>query len=89
MKAIQQILFVPPEKLKIEHSSIVGLILTKLMDVLLFFFQSDAPQTDIILYIHQAVNIYYYKYTIDGVNVIVASILFECFECGNNYFLLK
>ncbi|CAD5120369.1 DgyrCDS8942 [Dimorphilus gyrociliatus] len=35
---------------------------------------SETPETDIIVYIHHAVNIYYYKYTIDGVNVIVANL---------------
>ena len=43
----------------------------------IFVFQSASnPHSDIIVYIHQAVNFYYYKYTVDGMNVIAVSILF-------------
>ena len=32
--------------------------------------------SEIVMYTHQAVNLYYYKLTVDGVNVILVSILF-------------
>ena len=44
--------------------------------VVMCLFQSQThPNTDIIVYTHQAVNIYYYKYSVDGMNVIAVSIL--------------
>jgi hypothetical protein len=32
-------------------------------------------RSEIIMYTHQSVNIYYYKYTVDGMNIILVSIL--------------
>ena len=33
------------------------------------------PSSDIIVYIHSAANLYYYKYTVDGVNIMCVNLL--------------
>lgn len=51
---------------------------------LLAFYQNQQKRhSEIIMFTHQAVNVYYYKLTVDGINVILFSILLlRSFECG-------
>ena len=47
----------------------------------LIFQNPEERYSEIIMYTHQAVNFYYYKLTVDGVNVILVSILSIACEC--------
>ena len=48
----------------------------------LIFQNPEERYSEIIMYTHQAVNLYYYKLTVDGVNVILVSILSIACECA-------
>ncbi|KAK2190954.1 hypothetical protein NP493_64g05033 [Ridgeia piscesae] len=54
LKTIKKVLLMPPELLTVTRSS---------MD-------SELTHSAIILYTYQAMNVYYYKYSVDGLNVI-------------------
>ncbi|ESO88501.1 hypothetical protein LOTGIDRAFT_165642 [Lottia gigantea] len=62
LKAMRIILFLPPEQVTVHTEAIVDL-------------DSERLHSEILLYTHQSMNIYYYKFTIDGVNVILKCIL--------------
>lgn len=72
------LVFLPhPHRSQLYESATIRQHLTSWMGTFLFFhprsflFQSIShPHSDVIVYIHQAVNVYYYKYTVDGMNVI-------------------
>ncbi|XP_070555360.1 uncharacterized protein [Ptychodera flava] len=57
--AIKKILFLPPEKVRIDKTSMNG----------------DGPHAEVVVCTYQAVNVYYYKYTVDGMNVILVNLL--------------
>ncbi|XP_013395905.1 putative cation exchanger C521.04c [Lingula anatina] len=59
LKAIRVMLFLPPDTVQIKTSS-MSLV---------------SPDSEIIIYTHQSVNFYYYKYTVDGMNVILVNLL--------------
>lgn len=61
-KAITKILLTPPDEIGIGNSE-KGLT------------QRKHKHREIIMYTHQSFNLYYYKYTVDGVNVILANLL--------------
>ncbi|XP_067663324.1 uncharacterized protein [Haliotis asinina] len=61
-KTMMKILFLPPEEVDVEASSEMVL-------------DSKKRHSEIIMYTHQSVNLYYYKYTLDGVNVILVNLL--------------
>lgn len=47
---------------------------------LMFFFnilQTNVCETRVVLYCYQAFNVYYYKYTVQGINIFALSILFN------------
>ncbi|BFZ14655.1 hypothetical protein BsWGS_17694 [Bradybaena similaris] len=61
-KMITKILYLPPDEVQIGdcgHTS----------------FSSSEELSEIIMYSHRSINIYYYKYTVDGVNIILANLL--------------
>ncbi|GFN79383.1 cation/h+ exchanger protein 1 [Plakobranchus ocellatus] len=60
-KMLTKILFLPPEEVHIGNSGRP--------------YMGPAKSSEIIMYSHQSVNFYYYKYTIDGVNIILANLL--------------
>lgn len=62
LKTITQILWMPPDQLSIGDSSTMSL-------------DPKRHRHEIIMYTHQSVNFYYYKYTIDGMNVILVNLL--------------
>ncbi|XP_064608043.1 uncharacterized protein LOC135472456 [Liolophura sinensis] len=62
IKTVQKILFLPPEQVQIGDSGVMTVDLSVL-------------HSEIIMYTHQSVNIYYYKYTVDGMNVILVNLL--------------
>ncbi|XP_077994759.1 uncharacterized protein LOC144448402 [Glandiceps talaboti] len=57
--AIKKLLFLPPESVRIDNSSMNG----------------DSSYSEVVLCTYQAVNFYYYKYTVDGMNVILVNML--------------
>ncbi|XP_071087654.1 uncharacterized protein [Haliotis cracherodii] len=61
-KTMMKILFLPPEEVDVEGSSEMAV-------------DSKKSHSEIIMYTHQSVNLYYYKYTLDGVNVILVNLL--------------
>ncbi|XP_060073315.1 uncharacterized protein LOC132553120 [Ylistrum balloti] len=58
-KAITQIMFLPPQKLKVEDYS----------------YREDHQESEILMYTHQSVYLYYYKYSVDGMNIILFNLL--------------
>ncbi|XP_038047645.1 putative cation exchanger C521.04c isoform X2 [Patiria miniata] len=60
--AVRKVLLLPPEKLRINKTS---------------DFKSDdrTYSLEVIMCSYQAVNVYYYKYTVDGMNVILVNML--------------
>ena len=65
-KAITYVLWLPPDRVSVGDSGTMSLDPKKI-------------QSEIIMYTHQSVNIYYYKYTVDGMNIILVSILLKKF----------
>ncbi|XP_076468556.1 uncharacterized protein LOC143299236 [Babylonia areolata] len=61
-KMLLRILFLSPEEVHVEHEGQMVLNPRK-------------HHSEIIMYTHQAVNFYYYKLTVDGVNVILVNLL--------------
>ncbi|CAL1527492.1 unnamed protein product [Lymnaea stagnalis] len=61
-KAMTKILFLPPDSVKILNTNYANI-------------DGSGQLSEIIMYSHQSVNLYYYKYTVDGVNVILANLL--------------
>ncbi|OWF41281.1 putative cation exchanger C521.04c [Mizuhopecten yessoensis] len=59
-KAITQILFMPPQKLKVADYSYV---------------KEQHQDSEILMYTHQSVYLYYYKYSVDGMNIILFNLL--------------
>ncbi|KAL5012485.1 hypothetical protein ScPMuIL_011036 [Solemya velum] len=62
MKTITSVLFMPPDQIEVGDSSRMNL-------------NSRNKHSEIIMYTHQAINVYYYKYTVDGMNVILVNLL--------------
>ncbi|XP_064609384.1 uncharacterized protein LOC135473463 [Liolophura sinensis] len=62
VKTIQKILFLPPEAVQIEDTGTIHLY-------------SRIEHSEIIMYTQQSVNFYYYKYTIDGMNIVLVNLL--------------
>ncbi|XP_035826818.1 low affinity vacuolar monovalent cation/H(+) antiporter-like [Aplysia californica] len=62
IKTMTRVLFMPADEVRVGDSG-VGLK------------EGGLRRNKIIMYTHQAFNVYYYKYTVDGVNVIVANLL--------------
>ncbi|GFN79388.1 cation/h+ exchanger protein 1 [Plakobranchus ocellatus] len=61
-KTITKILFTAPDEIRVGYSGQGP--------------TSDGERhSEIIMYTHQSFNVYYYKYTVDGVNVILANLL--------------
>ncbi|ELT88185.1 hypothetical protein CAPTEDRAFT_144591 [Capitella teleta] len=58
-KIVYRILLLPPELIRIDSKNL----------------NSEFASGDIIMFTHQAINVYYYKYTVDGVNVICVNLL--------------
>ncbi|KAI0221998.1 Low affinity vacuolar monovalent cation/H(+) antiporter [Lamellibrachia satsuma] len=77
LKAIKNVLLMPPELLMVSRSSL----------------DSEMTHSDIVLYTYQAMNLYYYKYSVDGLSVIplnlfvvvVAALCLEYFDKDGNY----
>ncbi|XP_012944323.1 putative cation exchanger C521.04c [Aplysia californica] len=61
-RTITKILFTSPDEIRVGDSG-HG------------FMESGSRHSEIIMYTHQSFNFYYYKYTVDGVNVILANLL--------------
>ncbi|XP_041358992.1 low affinity vacuolar monovalent cation/H(+) antiporter-like [Gigantopelta aegis] len=61
-KTITKILFLSPEKVDIVECSEMTL-------------DSKMLHSEIIMFTHQSMNVYYYKYTVDGVNVFLVNLL--------------
>ncbi|XP_059152367.1 uncharacterized protein LOC131938380 [Physella acuta] len=61
-KAVTRILYLPPDEVKTASSGT-----TKI--------DNPGQISEIIMYSHQSVNLYYYKYTVDGVNIILVNLL--------------
>ncbi|XP_033744233.1 putative cation exchanger C521.04c [Pecten maximus] len=59
-KAITQIIFLPPQKVKVADYSYV---------------KQDHQESEILMYTHQSVYLYYYKYSVDGMNIILFNLL--------------
>ncbi|KAK3099824.1 hypothetical protein FSP39_010332 [Pinctada imbricata] len=62
MKAIEKIIFLPPTHVRVGDSLTMDLDTKKL-------------RSEIIVYTHTAINVYYYKYTVDGMNIILVNLL--------------
>ncbi|KAK3795146.1 hypothetical protein RRG08_028347 [Elysia crispata] len=72
-KMLTKILFLPPDEVLIGNSGRAYL--------------GPSKSSEIIMYSHQSVNLYYYKYTIDGVNIILANLLlFVILSIAMGYF---
>lgn len=63
-KSITYVLWLPPDKVSVGDSGIMSLDPKKI-------------RSEIIMYTHQSMNVNYYKYTIDGMNIILVNLL--CF----------
>ncbi|XP_060601069.1 uncharacterized protein LOC132754458 [Ruditapes philippinarum] len=61
-KAITYVLWLPPDRVSVGDSGTMSLDPKKI-------------RSEIIMYTHQSVNIYYYKYTVDGMNIILVNLL--------------
>ncbi|KAL8576441.1 hypothetical protein ACOMHN_049008 [Nucella lapillus] len=61
-KMLMRILFLSPQEIQVEHQS----------DLVM---NPGKGHSEIIMYTHQAANFYYYKLTVDGVNVILVNLL--------------
>lgn len=61
-KTIRKVLFLPPEHIDICNSNVIPK-------------DNIRRNGEIIMYTHQSLNIYYYKYTVDGMNVILVNLL--------------
>lgn len=59
-KAITQIMFLPPKKIKVADYSYV---------------KQEHQESEILMYTHQSVYLYYYKYSVDGMNIILFNLL--------------
>lgn len=62
IKTIQKLFFLPPEQVDVCNSNVMPT-------------NSKKQNGEIIMYTHQSVNIYYYKYAVDGMNVILVNLL--------------
>ncbi|XP_045205295.2 uncharacterized protein LOC123557719 [Mercenaria mercenaria] len=61
-KAITYVLWLPPDRVSVGDSGIMSMDPKKI-------------RSEIIMYTHQSVNVYYYKYTVDGMNIILVNLL--------------
>ncbi|XP_048772505.2 uncharacterized protein LOC125678253 isoform X2 [Ostrea edulis] len=64
-KIVGQILYLPPNEVKIGDSFVMDLDTRR-----------RKKKGEILMYTHNAVNLYYYKYTVDGMNIILVNLLF-------------
>ncbi|GAB1597580.1 low affinity vacuolar monovalent cation/H(+) antiporter-like [Argonauta hians] len=62
IKTIQKLFFLPPEQVDVCNSNVMPT-------------NTKKQNGEIIMYTHQSVNIYYYKYAVDGMNVILVNLL--------------
>ncbi|XP_052076160.1 uncharacterized protein LOC127714188 [Mytilus californianus] len=62
LKSITSLIFLPPEQIHID-------------DVNEYSQESKIKQSEIILFIPKSVNVYYYKYSVDGMNIILVNLL--------------
>ncbi|XP_025086142.1 low affinity vacuolar monovalent cation/H(+) antiporter-like [Pomacea canaliculata] len=61
-KMMLRIMFMRPQEVKVEHHGVLVL-------------NQQKRHSEIIMFTHQAVNVYYYKLTVDGINVILFNLL--------------
>nr|XP_022321441.1 low affinity vacuolar monovalent cation/H(+) antiporter-like isoform X1 [Crassostrea virginica] len=64
-RTIRQILYLPPTEVKTGDSFVMDLDTRR-----------RKKKGEILMYTHNAVNLYYYKYTVDGMNIIFVNLLF-------------
>ncbi|XP_062608967.1 uncharacterized protein LOC134270739 isoform X2 [Saccostrea cucullata] len=64
-RTVRQILYLPPGEVRTGDSFIMDLDTRK-----------KKKKGEILMYTHNAVNLYYYKYTVDGMNIIFVNLLF-------------
>lgn len=62
LKSISSLMFLPPSNIHVDNVDEYGKI-------------SKLKQSEIIMFISKSVNIYYYKYNIDGMNIILVNLL--------------
>lgn len=62
LKTICYLLWLPPDKVSVGDSGVTAVDPRKIC-------------SEIIMYTHQSMNFYYYKYTLDGMNVILVNLL--------------
>lgn len=64
-RTLRQILYLPPNEVKTGDSFVMDLDTRR-----------RKKKGEILMYTHNAVNLYYYKYTVDGMNIIFVNLLF-------------
>ncbi|XP_052794184.1 uncharacterized protein LOC128227571 [Mya arenaria] len=62
LKMVSYVMWLPPDQVSIGDSGFTSM-------------EPERLQSEIIMYTHQSINIYYYKYTIDGMNIILVNLL--------------